>query len=180
LEQFSILKNTLKPECILVKNSQLLSKCNQTKLWAYIKNETTVLHHTRPPISRLILTANACPMELNQKGLLTDALFEALWFQLIPMPSLNGRRADLPAIIEYYTAHFSKLHQKPGLRISASTSQFLVQYTYTQHFLELADLLERAVLLSRGKTLYLPEEKLARAANRKFKLSPWLWVKRSS
>ncbi len=88
----------------------------------------------------------------------TGRFREDLWFRLnvfpILVPPLRSRKMDIPALVDYFVEQKSrelKLHDTPTL--SPDAMRRLTAYDWPGNIRELKNVIERELLLNRGKTL---------------------------
>jgi DNA-binding NtrC family response regulator len=75
------------------------------------------------------------------------------------IPPLAKRRQDIPAIAEHYLKHFASLYGKQGLKIDPNALTEMQKYNWPGNVRELCNVLERAVLLNKGKLINKSEIK---------------------
>jgi len=87
---------------------------------------------------------------------------EDLWYRLnvlpIRIPPLRLRREDIPSLVNYFIqrkSHEMNLQRTPA--VSSSTIERLTAYDWPGNVRELQNVIERALILSRGTELQLPE-----------------------
>ena len=82
---------------------------------------------------------------------------EDLYFRLnvvqITLPRLQERPEDVPLLIKYFLARYSKKFGKKIKGLDARTRDILLAYAFPGNVRELQNLLERAVALAEGDTL---------------------------
>jgi len=86
----------------------------------------------------------------------------------ITLPPLRERHDDIPVLVHFFASRFAQQMKKPIERIPAETMAALTAYSWPGNIRELQNLIERAVILSRGRVLEVPLAELkqsARAAN---------------
>jgi PAS domain S-box-containing protein len=97
-----------------------------------------------------------------------------LWFRLnvfpIMVPPLRERREDLPLLVGHFVQRFAKRMGKSIDSISPAAMRALEDYDWPGNVRELANVIERAVISTRGSTLFLAEplaasERIDRAIN---------------
>jgi Nif-specific regulatory protein len=81
-------------------------------------------------------------------------LFHRLSGFSIAVPRLRDRQADIPLLADYFLAKFACDHGKPASRISARALDMLTRYPWPGHVRELANVIERAVLLSDDEVIH--------------------------
>ncbi len=74
----------------------------------------------------------------------------------IEIPPLRERREDIPLLAKYFVAKLSRRMGKQIRSIPEQVMQTLANYPWKGNVRELANLIERAVILSRGDELELP------------------------
>ncbi len=86
-----------------------------------------------------------------------DAFREDLYYRLnvvpIKIPPLRERREDIPPLVEHFVQRFSKENRKSIEGVSREAMDQLVKYDYPGNIRELENIMERAVVISRGTTL---------------------------
>lgn len=71
----------------------------------------------------------------------------------IQVPALRERPEDIPLLVRHFTQHFSRRMNKTIRAISAETMKSLSQYPWPGNVRELQNVIERAVILSKGTVL---------------------------
>lgn len=71
----------------------------------------------------------------------------------IHIPPLRERSEDIPLLVRYFVQKFAKQMQKPIETIPAATLKGLVAWDWPGNIRELENFIERAVILTRGKSL---------------------------
>ncbi|MCD6578704.1 sigma-54-dependent Fis family transcriptional regulator [bacterium] len=102
---------------------------------------------------RIIAATN---QELEKKirdGEFREDLFYRINVIPIHIPPLRERKEDIPELINYYMAIFSKKHKKSMKGISNEARSFFKQYSWPGNIRELEHLLERIIILSDGDTI---------------------------
>ncbi|HXM33917.1 MAG TPA: sigma-54 dependent transcriptional regulator [Pyrinomonadaceae bacterium] len=101
--------------------------------------------------ARLIALTN---VDLAQAVLRRD-FREDLFYRLnvvhIQVPSLRQRREDLPALIQSFLATFSRKHGRQTLGIAPASLAVLGEYEFPGNVRELANTIERAVIVATGR-----------------------------
>jgi formate hydrogenlyase transcriptional activator len=80
----------------------------------------------------------------------------------IEMPSLRGRTADIPLLVEYFIDRFGKKAGKKFKTVNRKTLQLFQAYGWPGNVRELQNVIERAVILSDGDTFSVDETWLTR------------------
>jgi PAS domain S-box-containing protein len=108
--------------------------------------------------ARIIAATNRnLELEVN-KGLFR----EDLWYRLnvfpITVPPLRQRREDISLLVEHFVRRFAKKLGKSISSASPATVQKLREYSWPGNVRELANVIERAVINSRGPALQLGDD----------------------
>jgi len=82
----------------------------------------------------------------------------------ITIPALRERREDVPLLVRYFVQKYSRRQNKTVEYVPADAMDALVNYDWPGNVRELENLIERAVLLSRGKELRVPVAELKSSA----------------
>ena len=109
---------------------------------------------SHPSQVRVIATS-----EISLEEAVTDNRFRADVFHRlsgfsIAVPRLRDRQADVPLLAEFFLAKFACDHGKTASRISARALDLLTRYTWPGHVRELANVIERAVLLCEDEVVH--------------------------
>ncbi len=83
-----------------------------------------------------------------------DVLYRIIVF-LIIIPPLRDRREDIPMLVWSFVREFSKNMGKSIERIPADVMEKLQRYSWPGNVRELRNVIERALILTRGKTLHV-------------------------
>jgi DNA-binding NtrC family response regulator len=100
--------------------------------------------------------------EVNSKRFRGD-LFFRLHVVAIHLPPLRERRDDIPLLAGYFLKKYAERIKKPITGFSDETMQLLLHYSYPGNIRQLENIVERAVIFSKGDVI-LPEnlqEKMA-------------------
>jgi len=85
---------------------------------------------------------------------------EDLFYRLnvfpIEIPPLRERREDIPLLVNYFVSKFTRRMRKQITSIPKQTMEALTNNPWRGNVRELANFIERAVILSRGEELKLP------------------------
>ncbi len=89
--------------------------------------------------------------EVEQKNFRLD-LYHRLGVIIIHVPSLNDRREDVQALVNYYLEIIADEYGQPVKGIEKAAMEMLVGYNWTGNIRELRNVVERLIILS-GKTI---------------------------
>jgi len=116
--------------------------------------------HTRRVNVRLIAATNR-----NLEKMIADREFRSdLFYRLnvfpIRIPPLRDRREDIPLLVSHFVQKFAKQMQKKIESIPAAAMKGLAAWEWPGNIRELENFMERAVILTRGKSLEAPLSEL--------------------
>jgi Nif-specific regulatory protein len=105
-----------------------------------------------------------------EQAVLDGSFREDLYYRLnvftITLPALRDRRADVPALVEYFLEKYAVEHRRQARRIASAAIDALCQYDWPGNVRELENAVERAVVACEGSVVeeqHLP--KAIRGAN---------------
>ena len=101
---------------------------------------------------RIIAATNRRLNEEVRAGRFREDLFYRLNVVPITLPPLRERREDIPLLVEHFLRSFQR-QGKAGAEISPDALEGLIDYDFPGNVRELENLLERALILSDGKTI---------------------------
>jgi formate hydrogenlyase transcriptional activator len=113
--------------------------------------------------ARLIAATNRDLESLVAKEQFRQDLFYRLNVFPIVVPPLRERREDIPVLVRHFAQQFSRRMKKSIETVPAETMAALTSYDWPGNIRELQNLIERAVILSRGPTLDVPLQALGAA-----------------
>jgi len=99
---------------------------------------------------RIIAATNCDLMEAIKKGSLREDLYYRLNVVSIKLPALRERMEDIPLLIDHFLRYFTARNGKPMADFSAEAHDLLMKYHYPGNVRELENIIERAVVISRG------------------------------
>ena len=118
--------------------------------------------HTRKVNVRLIAATNRDLEKMVVAREFRSDLYYRLNVFPIRIPPLRDRREDIPPLVTYFVQKFAKQMQKKIEAIPAAIMRGLTAWDWPGNIRELENFIERAVLLTRGKTLDAPLSDLRR------------------
>ena len=119
--------------------------------------------HTRKVNIRLVAATNRDLEEMIAKKEFRSDLYYRLNVFPIRIPPLRERKEDIPLLVSYFVQKFAKQMQKRIEAISPAVMKGLVASEWPGNIRELENFIERAVILTRGKSLEAPLGELRRA-----------------
>jgi formate hydrogenlyase transcriptional activator len=82
----------------------------------------------------------------------------------IEIPPLRERREDIPLLVNYFVSKLSQRMRKQITSVSRQTMEFLTNHSWRGNVRELANFIERAVIVTRGEELEVPAAMLPTAS----------------
>ena len=92
---------------------------------------------------------------VSERGFRSDLYYRLNVFP-ITSPSLRERREDIPELVQHFTRKFATRMKKRIEAIPGDAMTALVRYDWPGNVRELENIIERAVILSRGPMLSVP------------------------
>lgn len=114
--------------------------------------------------ARVVAATNCDLAEMVAEKKFRSDLYYRLNVFPISLPPLRERPEDIPLLVHFFAHKFSQQIKKPIERISTETMAALISYNWPGNIRELQNLIERAVILSRGSVLEIPLAELKRSA----------------
>jgi len=102
---------------------------------------------------RIVAATNRNPQQAVDEGVLRQDLFFRLNVVRIDVPALRERREDIQLLAEYFLHKYSTELGRPVPRLTEAAVQNLLAYAWPGNVRELENLMERAAVLCRGKTI---------------------------
>jgi DNA-binding NtrC family response regulator len=103
--------------------------------------------------ARLIALTNVDLDAAVKVGRFREDLFYRLNVINIRLPPLRERKEDLSQLIQHFLTHYSAKHGRNVQRASSEALALLKAYDYPENARELANVVERAVIVATGKKL---------------------------
>ncbi|MCK5705760.1 MAG: sigma 54-interacting transcriptional regulator, partial [Cyclobacteriaceae bacterium] len=106
---------------------------------------------------RVIAATNRVLLEEVQKGNFREDLYYRINVFPITIPPLRKRKEDIPELTDYFVNLFQKKYEKSVTRISKQSYEVLSKYNWPGNIRELQNVIERAIISSKGDTLRIGE-----------------------
>ncbi len=119
--------------------------------------------HTRKVNMRLVAATNRDLEEMIATKEFRSDLYYRLNVFPIRIPPLRERKEDIPLLVSFFVQKFAKQMQKKIEGISAAVMKGLTAWEWPGNIRELENFIERAVILTRGKSLEAPLAELRRS-----------------
>jgi len=107
---------------------------------------------------RIITATNRNIEEEVKRGAFREDLYYRLKVVAIPLPPLRERREDIPLLIDHFLKRFNDRHNRSVKGVTSEARDMLIKYDYPGNVRELENVIERAVILTRGD--YISKEDL--------------------
>lgn len=117
--------------------------------------------------TRIISATNKNLGQMADSGAFRRDLFYRLSVIEVTIPSLNERREDIEPLAHSFVVHFAEKFAKQITGISAEVIEAMQQHPWTGNIRELRNMIERAVLVSRGDIITLEDTGLTTTAREK-------------
>jgi formate hydrogenlyase transcriptional activator len=109
---------------------------------------------------RLIAATNRALRKMVEQRKFREDLFYRLNVFPIDVPALRERSEDIPLLVNHFAQRFARRMNRTIETIPAETMAALTRYPWPGNIRELQNLIERAVILSRGPVLQIPLQDL--------------------
>ena len=103
--------------------------------------------------ARLIAATNRDLKTMVEEQRFRPDLYYRLNVFPIRVPSLRERKEDIPLLVRHFVKEFSRRNQRVIDTIPSETMQALIRYRWPGNIRELQNVIERAVIISRGPVL---------------------------
>jgi formate hydrogenlyase transcriptional activator len=103
--------------------------------------------------ARLIAATNRDLKTMVEEQRFRSDLYYRLNVFPIRVPSLRERKEDIPILVRHFVKEFSRRNQRVIETIPSETMQALIRYHWPGNIRELQNVIERAVIISRGPVL---------------------------
>jgi formate hydrogenlyase transcriptional activator len=113
---------------------------------------------------RVVAATNADLAQMVEEKKFRSDLYYRLNVFPINVPPLRERPEDIPLLVHFFANKFAQQMRRPIESVPKETMAALVAYHWPGNIRELQNLIERAVILSRGSTLEIPLGELKQAA----------------
>jgi DNA-binding NtrC family response regulator len=110
---------------------------------------------------RVVAATNLDLEKAIEAGNFREDLYFRLNLLVIRIPPLRERKEDLSALTEHYLHFYSILYNYPDITISDSALDAMQQHSWPGNVRELCNVIERAVLLSKGDIIEVKDVETA-------------------
>jgi two-component system NtrC family response regulator len=116
------------------------------------------LHPTKVDV-RIVAATNKNLEEEVKQGRFREDLFYRLNIVQIEIPPVRERKEDIPLFLDFFLKKFNERHKKGIKGFAREARDVLIKHDYPGNVRELENIVERAVVLSRGE--YITREDLS-------------------
>jgi DNA-binding NtrC family response regulator len=102
---------------------------------------------------RIVSATNKNLEEEVRQGRFRDDLKYRLNVVTVMIPPLRERKDDIPLLLDFFLKKFADKHKKPVKGFTREARDLLIKYDYPGNVRELENMVERAVVLTRGEYL---------------------------
>lgn len=113
--------------------------------------------HTLRSDVRVIVATNRDLQREVKEGRFREDLYYRLNVIQISIPPLRERKEDIPALIEHFIKVYGRQNKKEIKGLSAEARSVLMRYDYPGNVRELENIIERAVVISKGDYITLED-----------------------
>jgi DNA-binding NtrC family response regulator len=139
LDEIGEMPLELQPKLLRVLQERAYSRLGSTKV--YESN------------FRLISATNRDPLDAVRDGQLREDLYYRINTIEIRMPPLRERAEDIQRLAEHFLHEFAEKYGRPARSFLGDVYERLFEYNWPGNVRELRNVVERAVLLSKGETI---------------------------
>jgi two-component system, NtrC family, response regulator AtoC len=132
----------------------------QTKLLRFLQEKEFERVGSTKPIQvdvRIIAATNRKLVELVKEGRFRDDLYYRLNVVPIALPALRERKEDIPVLVDYFLQRFSKETKKNFTDVTPEAMEKLMSYDWPGNARELANTIERAIVMGQGPQITLQD-----------------------
>lgn len=132
------------------------SPAMQVKLLRVLQNrqfEPVGSNRTITVDTRVILASNTDLAEEVRAGRFREDLYYRINVVTINIPPLADRVGDVPLLSEHFLKYFSMTHGRQKTGVTEEAMEYLQRYAWPGNVRELENVMERAVLLSKGSEI---------------------------
>lgn len=106
---------------------------------------------------RIVAATNKSLRTLIEQGKFRDDLYYRLNVVTIDLPPLKSRREDILPLAEHFLKKYAKQNNSSVRGFSPEVVEFMLDYDWRGNVRELENMVERGVVLSKGKAITLAE-----------------------
>ena len=146
LDEIGDIPSELQPKLLRVLQDQQFERLGSTRT---IRTNVRLIAATHRNLAQMV----------EQQKFRAD-LFYRLHVFPVTIPSLRDRREDIPLLVRHFVEKFARRLDKHIDSIPADTMEALTHHPWMGNIRELQNVIERAVILTRGRVLEVPLSEL--------------------
>jgi PAS domain S-box-containing protein len=141
-----------------------ISPAMQAKLLRVLQERTFEPLGSVDPVQvdvRVVAATNQNLQQLVQDGTFRQDLYYRINVVRLQLPTLQGRREDVPLLVEHFISKFNRLQDKHIVGVSEEVMAVLFKHDFPGNVRELENIIEHAFVLCRGRLIelqHLPPE----------------------
>jgi DNA-binding NtrC family response regulator len=116
-----------------------------------------------PASVRVVAATNRNLEQMSRAGEFRSDLYYRLSAFVLEVPSLRDRKKDIPALAQHFIDHHN-FSRRVGQRLSQAALDYMAEYDWPGNIRELRNVVERAIILSRGSEEIAPEHVVVNTA----------------
>jgi len=102
---------------------------------------------------RLVAATNRDLEKAMKEGAFREDLYYRLNVVTVVLPPLRERKEDIPALMEHFITKYGRENKKNITGVTAETRDLLMRYAYPGNVREFENIIERAVVLTKGEII---------------------------
>jgi Nif-specific regulatory protein len=102
---------------------------------------------------RMVAATNRDLEKAMKDGSFREDLYYRLNVVTVVLPPLRERKEDIPALMEHFIGKYGRENKKNIAGVTAETRDLLMRYAYPGNVRELENIIERAVVLTKGEII---------------------------
>jgi DNA-binding NtrC family response regulator len=110
-----------------------------------------------PLRARLLFATHRNLLEMVEEGTFRQDLYYRVNVMGIKSPALRDHTEDIPLLAQHFLEEYSRLYQKPTIRITPNAMSLLLQYEWPGNVRELENVIQGAIILCDTDTIQ-PED----------------------
>ena len=114
---------------------------------------------------RFIAATNRVLKQMVDEGKFRSDLYYRLHVFPLTVPPLRERKEDIPLLIRYFTQKYAKRMNRPIESIPSAAIESLTNYEWPGNIRELQNVIERSVILTRGRVLEIAVPEIAKSSH---------------
>ena len=89
---------------------------------------------------------------MREKKFREDLYYRLCVFELV-VPPLRDRQGDIDLLTDYFLAHYSRQHSRPGMSVSSEARERMRRYPWPGNVRQLRNVMDGAIVLADGNVI---------------------------